>query len=87
MSKPQKRPTMLAPECRLGKDALRWWRSAARSEPTYMRLTGDGCVAFGWRENLPDNTQSEHFVDADGSKYDAGESSASIYTILGIPAQ
>jgi hypothetical protein len=80
--KPQKRPTFLAPECELGRLALTHWRRMGRREPTHMRLTGDGCIAFGWRENLPAHTQEAHFVDDDGGKYDCGENSVPILGII-----
>lgn len=80
--KPQKRPTFLAPECQLGQIALKYWRKRGCREPQYMRLTGDGHIAFGWRVNLPKHTQEEHFIDTDGSKYDAGENSIPILTIV-----
>jgi hypothetical protein len=76
------RPVYLAPECELGKMALSYWRKRGGNDPQYMRLTGNGFVAFGWRENLPHHTQQEHFVDADGSKYDAGENSIPIIEIV-----
>lgn len=75
----------LAPESRLGQDAMKYWaRKTVFTKPTYMRLTGDGCVAFGWREDLPYHTQQPHFVDEDGTKYDCGENKVSIHEILGV---
>lgn len=78
-----KRPLHLAPESKLGQIALAYRaRTTGGRKPTYMRLTGDGCISFGWRENLPPHTQQPHFVDADGTRYDCGEIKVSILTIV-----
>lgn len=83
MGKAQVRWAQLAPECDLGVLALAYYRKLVRGEPTHMRLTGDGCVAFGWRENFPGHTQEPHFTDdATGQKYDCGEYSVRITEIV-----
>lgn len=82
MSKKAKAPLMLAPECRLGQMAVDYRRRIiGRCDPTYMRLTGDGCIAFGWREDLPAGTQQAHFTD-DAGNYDCGEVKVAILAIV-----
>lgn len=82
MSKKPKAPLMLAPECQLGQMALDYRsRIIGKAAPTYMRLTGDGCVAFGWREDLPAGTQQSHFCDRFGN-YDCGEVKVAIIAIV-----
>lgn len=78
-----KRPFYLAPECQLGQIALAYrTRTTGGKRPTYMRLTGDGCVSFGWKVILPPHTQQPHFVDSDGTRYDCGEIKVPILTIV-----
>lgn len=83
MSKQPRRWAYLDPNCELGKMALAHRLKMGGSEPRYMRLTGDGYVAFSWREYLPEHTQQEHFTDPEtGAKYDEGEYPVPIIRIV-----
>lgn len=78
-----KPPLHLDPNSRLGEDAKRYYEKRGwHTKLTYMRLSGDGYVCFGLREDLPSHTQQEHFVDHDGTKYDAWENKVSVYDII-----
>lgn len=77
-----KQPRYLTEDCELGTIAKAYWIKKFSSKPTHMRITGDGFIAFGWRIELPSYTQEIHFKDSNGNKFDAGENSISIITIV-----
>jgi hypothetical protein len=70
--------------CPLGVAAKKYWdhQSFTGKPPLYMRISGDGYICFGIREDLPHHTQQPHFTDDDGSKYDQYETKIPISVLV-----